>query len=249
MGENSKIQWTDHTFNPWWGCVKVSPGCAHCYAETFSKRTGHAVWGVDAPRRMFGPKHWREPLKWDDEARAAGERRRVFCASMADVFEDRPDLVEERAKLFGLMNLTPSLDWLLLTKRPQNVIRLTPDSGMPDNAWIGTTVEDQQRAVERIPYLMDIPAAVRFLSVEPMVGPVHLSTYAVDWVICGGESGAGARPMAEEWARDLKRQCDAAGIPFFMKQLGGVRDKRGELDQMPEDLRVREFPAVVVDSM
>jgi protein gp37 len=187
---------------------------------------------------------------------------------MADVFEDRPDLVEERAKLFGLMHLTPSLDWLLLTKRPQNVIRLTPDSGMPDNAWIGTTVEDQQRANERIAHLLAIPAKVRFLSVEPMIGPVDLtgvrwysgwlnalnghaydhegvpaSFAPVDWVICGGESGAGARPMAEQWARDLKRQCDASGIPFFMKQMGGARDKRGDLEQLPEDLRVRAVPA------
>jgi protein gp37 len=273
MGENSKIQWTHHTFNPWWGCVKVSPGCQHCYAETFSKRTGHKVWGVDAPRRFFGPKHWREPLDWQAEADAMGETRRVFCASMADVFEDRPDLVADRERLFGLMHLTPMLDWLLLTKRPENVIRLVPDSGMPDNAWIGTTVENQQQAELRIPHLLAIPAAVHFLSVEPMLGPIDLSGVKfrygvfdvlsgfgtvtrgavgqsvpnatcprVDWVICGGESGAGARPMAEEWARSLKEQCAYAGVPFFMKQMGGVRNKRGELEDLPEDLRVREFP-------
>ncbi len=265
MGENSKIQWTHHTFNPWWGCVKVSPGCKHCYAETFSKRTGHNVWGVDAPRRFFGGKHWHEPIKWHNAAIESGERRRVFCASMADVFEPRDDLMNTRAQLFSLIKTTSELDWLILTKRPYEIMPLmsimTGDSDWTGfekewpNVWLGVTVEDMQHAWQRIPYLSVIGASVRFLSVEPMLGPVVLTAPMfrpgaegpklqdkIDWVICGGESGTGARPMSEAWARDLKRQCNEANIPFFMKQMGGTRDKRGELDQLPEDLRAREFP-------
>jgi len=118
MGKDSKIEWTHHTFNPWWGCVKVSPGCEHCYAEAFAKRVGKKVWGAQSDRRFFGDPHWREPLKWHDEAVITGERRRVFCASMADVFEDRDELIPHRIRLFQLIANTPKLDWLLLTKRP-----------------------------------------------------------------------------------------------------------------------------------
>ncbi|HEY2512934.1 MAG TPA: DUF5131 family protein, partial [Polyangiaceae bacterium] len=118
MVANSKIQWTDHTFNPWWGCQRVSPGCEHCYAEAFAKRTGHGVWGPTAQRRFFGEAHWKEPLKWNEAAKRSGQRARVFCASMADVFEDRWELEPHRARLAGLIRVTPHLDWLLLTKRP-----------------------------------------------------------------------------------------------------------------------------------
>jgi len=237
MGAGTKIEWTDFTFNPWWGCEKVSPGCAHCYADTFAKRVGQRVWGKDAPRRFFGDAHWREPLKWNREAAKADVHRRVFCASMADVFEDRPDLVEPRARLAYLIGRTPNLDWLLLTKRPENIARLWITDVVPPNVWLGTTVEDQERADERIPKLLLSPAAVRFLSVEPMLGPVDLSLWIptleveretrkpgedfVDWVIVGGESGPGARPCAIEWIRDVVRQCREAGVPCFVKQLGG----------------------------
>src|SRR5688572_21886599 len=117
MGESTTITWTHHSWNPWWGCVKVSEGCKNCYAESFSKRACHDIWGPGSQRRFFGDKHWAEPIKWDRAAEKAGERRRVFCASMADVFEDRPDLVEPRRRLFELIRATPNLDWLLLTKR------------------------------------------------------------------------------------------------------------------------------------
>ena len=183
MGADSKIEWTDHSFNPWWGCTRVSPGCEHCYAEAFDHRLGRADWGVKAERRFFGEKHWREPLKWDAEAARAGERRRVFCASMADVFEDREDLAAERAKVFSLITFTPHLDWLLLTKRPENMERLAPAAwvhGWPTNVWAGCTVEDQKRADERIPHLLRVPAAVRFLSCEPLLGPVRLDHLDVD---------------------------------------------------------------------
>lgn len=251
MGANSKIEWTHHTFNPWWGCVKVSPGCEHCYAETFSKRTGHHIWGPAATtqRRLFGPKHWAEPLKWNREAEAAGERRRVFCASMADVFEDHPQVIEAREKLFRLIDRTPALDWLLLTKRPENIERLWPFGWYDDqftwpNIWIGTSVENQQQADERIPELLQVPTAVRFLSCEPLLGAVDISHWleerygcggeaanasceecwwqlnTIHWVIVGGESGPKARPMHPDWARSLRDQCTAAGVAFHFKQWG-----------------------------
>ena len=231
MGENSAIEWTHHTFNPWWGCTRVSPGCEHCYAETFARRFG-VTWGVQAERRMFGEKHWREPLKWNDRAAARGERDRVFCASMADVFEDRPDLALARARLGRLIEQTRALDWLLLTKRPENMLRLGAELGWraewPINVWAGCTVEDQRRADQRIPELVKVPSAVRFLSCEPLLGPVELCGLAIDhvhWVIVGGESGPGARPMREEWALSLRDQCTRAGIAFHFKQWGGVLKK------------------------
>jgi protein gp37 len=196
MGESTAISWTDHTFNPWWGCTRVSPGCQHCYAEAFAKRTGNDVWGT-SPRRFFGDKHWAEPLKWDRQAEADGRPHLVFCASMADVFEDRSELVEHRARLWDLIDRTPYLIWQLLTKRPENVLKLTPEGWhgagfadrperlWPPNVWIGTTVEDQQRADDRIPELLKVPAAVRFLSCEPLLGPVDVAAATIpgrnDW--------------------------------------------------------------------
>lgn len=242
MGADTKIEWTHHTFNPWWGCEKVSPGCAHCYADTFAKRVGQKVWGADAPRRFFGDKHWAEPLKWNRYAEKAGKRRRVFCASMADVFEDRTDLRDARATLFHTIGATPHLDWLLLTKRPENIARLWAEAtAFPPpwpNVWLGTTVEDQQRADERIPKLLAVPAAVRFLSVEPLLGPVDLRFHlgiaenhddlrgGIGWVIVGGESGPGARPMHPAWARSIRDQCRAAGVAFFFKQQGAWTPRR-----------------------
>ncbi len=265
MGAESKIEWTHHTFNPWWGCTKVSPGCKHCYAESFSKRTGNAVWGDASPRRFFGDKHWAEPLKWAKEARTAGERRRVFCASMADVFEDRRDLDEQRDRLWPLIEATrDALDWLLLTKRPENIGRLGHE--VTRHCWLGTTTETQEMADLRVPELVKHEAAVRFLSVEPMLGPVDLRYAAfngadsfgqltgIDWVIVGGESGGGARPFAVDWARDVVAQCVSAGVACLVKQMGAVAllagkrlpladRKGGDMAEWPEDLRVRQYPA------
>ena len=282
MGKETSISWTRHTFNPWWGCEKVSPGCAHCYAETFSKRTGHTVWGANAPRRFFGDKHWGEPLRWDIDAAKLGERHRVFCASMADWLEDRDDLVAPLAQLLELIRVTPNLDWLLLTKRPENWLKRITDAIMwnwceddqaaalhawgrnwingqpPANVWIGTTVEDQQRADKRIPELLKIPAKVRFLSCEPLLGPVDLrgpGLYAGDsiapaaiidyeprihWAIAGGESGPGFRPFNPDWARSLRDQCKAAHVAFHMKQMGGL--KPSMMPSTPNDLMIREYP-------
>lgn len=223
MGKNSKIEWTNHTFNPWWGCLKVSQACKHCYAEAWAKRVGQQVWGIQADRRFFGEKHWSEPLKWDQEARTLGARRRVFCASMADVFEDRKDLEPWRSKLWPLIEATPNLDWLILTKRPENIAAMVPWKGdWPSNVWMGTTIENQVCARKRLPYLSRVPATVRFISAEPLLGPLDLERWIdhIDWVITGGESGPKARPSSPTWFRDLLRQCIRGDVPFHFKQWG-----------------------------
>lgn len=388
MAENSKIQWTDHTFNPWWGCAKVSPGCTHCYAETFSRRTGADLWGAGKARRRTSVANWREPVKWDLKARGTLDicvhcnapvlvmgmgvecgcgiygtapktrRSRVFCASMAD-WLDADVQAEWLADLLDLIHKTPRLDWLLLTKRPEfwrPRMEAAVACGLghadlwarewlkgiaPRNVWIGTTVEDQKRADERIPALLQIPARVRFLSCEPLLEAVDLRRYLwsasipckcgvtfeawqaepcgghrvcncrgfaecdhydpgtwslacpscgacickagfpekqsepsrgrfdiqrkglnwhspVDWVIVGGESGAMPRPFNLGWARSIVGQCQAAGVPVFVKQFGHrpivemkgsipvilpLQDhKGGDWSEWPEDLRVRQFP-------
>ena len=223
MAKNSRIEWTTHTFNPWWGCVKLSPACKNCYAEAWAKRVGQSVWGINEPRRFFGDKHWAEPLKWNAEAAETGARARVFCASMADVFEDRDDLDIWRKRLWQLIELTPAMDWLILTKRPDLVVERTPwKNNWPVNVWIGTTVEDQVWADRRLPELARIPASVRFISAEPLLGPVDLRDWrkSIDWVITGGESGPKARPSSPAWFVHLLNQCMAADTPFHFKQWG-----------------------------
>ena len=223
MAKNSPIEWTHHTFNPWWGCQKVSPACTHCYAEAWSKRIGLSVWGPSSDRRFFGDRHWRQPLLWNDEAARSGERRRVFCASMADVFETRDDLATWRERLWSLIEATPRLDWLLLTKRPENVSSIVPwGDAWPESVWLGTTVETQDWAAPRIAALLENKARIHFLSCEPLLGLLDLSPWLpkLDWVIAGGESGARARPMHPAWARALRDQCVDAGVAFHFKQWG-----------------------------
>lgn len=248
MSANTKIEWADHTFNPWTGCTKVSPACDHCYAESWSKRAGDRVgkWGPGAPRVRTSHANWRLPLKWNAEAERLGIRYRVFCASLADVFDNEVP-VEWRVDLFRLIQQTPHLDWPLLTKRIGNVWRMMlevsqrcggGEQPMP-NVWIGATICNQAEANRDIPKLLAVPAAKRFLSIEPLLGPVDLAKACaharwtdadgiecvamprhLDWVIVGGESGHGARPMHPDWARSLRDQCQAAGVPFLFKQHG-----------------------------
>ncbi|WP_321903228.1 DUF5131 family protein [Burkholderia cenocepacia] len=230
MGKETRIEWTHHTFNPWWGCVKVSAACDNCYAETWAKRLGEGLWGPNTPRRFFGDAHWKEPLKWDREAASEKTRRRVFCASMADVFENRPDLIDARHRLLDLIAETPNLDWLLLTKRIHLVRKQLPKGyEFPKNVWLGTTVEDQATAKKRIKYLLEFSSpSVRFLSCEPLLSALDLSEYLVrnekgnrvDWVIAGGESGPRSRPMDPAWPSALQRQCAKAKVPFHFKQWG-----------------------------
>lgn len=296
MAETTKIQWCDATFNPWIGCAKVSPGCANCYAERdFDLRKHVAKWGAGQPRHRTSAANWKQPLRWDQYARknevlalvAQMEpgatvasapphvRPRVFCGSLCDWLDDEVP-VEWMADLLDLIRRTPHLDWLLLTKRPENFwsrmanvtnLGSSYQSGLdgfargwlngepPANVWIGTTVEDQQRADERIPALLKIPARVRFLSCEPLLGPVDLGfgergTGCVDgggmldWVICGGESGPHARPMHPDWARSLRDQCAAAKVPFLFKQWDGAKGGKRFVSRLLDGREHNEFPEV-----
>ena len=269
MAENTAIEWADHTFNPWTGCTKVSPACDHCYAESWAKRSGTVRWGHGEPRRRTTDANWRLPIKWNAQAQREGRRFRVFCASLADVFDNEVP-VQWRVDLFRLIASTPHLDWLLLTKRIGNALPMMREVAqqcgggeqpMP-NVWLGATVVTQAEADRDVPKLLSVPARVRFLSIEPMLGDIRLGSWlqrspsaafdagkvtpdmpawtrigstAIDWVIVGGESGPHARPMHPDWARSLKQQCQAAGVPFFMKQM----TKKAAI---PDDLMVREFP-------
>lgn len=322
MAENSAISWTENTFNPWIGCTKVSPGCAHCYAEREQDhRHKRAKWGPHGTRSLTSPSNWQKPLKWNADAQKSGQRIKVFCSSLADVFEDtqiqlqlwdkrtmwicpgchayRDGAVREvqktgphcsgcnlishpltvndvRRRLFALIDDTPHLDWLLVTKRPENIRSMWPVvsgggtppnmpgnwSGRPDyrkNVWLLTSVENQDAADTRIPELLKCRdlSPVLGLSCEPLLGPVDLYSsfpaapgpidatrecedgpgIPIDWVICGGESGPDARPMHPDWARSLRDQCQADGVPFHFKQWG----EWVPLNQSPEcnDLRDR----------
>lgn len=243
MGEKTKIEWAHHTFNPWLGCTKVGPGCDNCYAEAWAKRSGLVKWGFRHERRRTTAANWRKPLAWNAEAERLGIRYRVFCASLADVF-DNVVPPEWRYELYDLIDRTPHLDWLLLTKRIGNVLGMTP-APLPSNVWIGATICNQEEADRDIPKLLEVPAKVRFLSIEPLLGPVSLrwlqawpenapstaqnpsgitdhldGLRRLDWIIVGGESGPNARPMHPDWAYDLRNQCEAAGVPFLFKQWG-----------------------------
>jgi len=221
--KHSHIEWCHHTFNGWWGCFKVSPACDNCYANSTAKQYGHEIWGKDAPRRILSESHWNQPFKWDREARLAGVRRRVFCASMSDVFEGRADLDAYRKKLWSLIKYTPNLDWQMLTKRPGNIAKMAPAGGFPENVWLGCSVESEE-FTGRIKQLLKTPATVRFLSCEPLLSDLDLSGFLgpdrINWVIAGGESGPNARPTDPAWFRSLRDQCLEAGVPFFFKQWG-----------------------------
>jgi len=276
----TKIEWADYTFNPWMGCTKVSPACAHCYAERdFDHRYNKVQWGPSGTRVLTSDANWKKPLKWNSEAAENGVRYRVFCASLADVFEDwhgpiynssgrelwidgRGPFVrgenyqgdgrlltmdDVRRRLFELIDATPNLDWLILTKRPENIRRMWIDEKKPwratgkwhrDNVWLGTSVENQEYADQRIPELLKCRdlSPVLFLSCEPLLGPVEFSNVTkrsdaiqqlgkraldgIDWVIAGGESGPDARPSNPAWFRSLRDQCTAAKVPFHFKQWG-----------------------------
>lgn len=229
MSKNSAIEWTHHTFNPWWGCTKISPACDNCYAATWARRFKRAEWGPDAARVSASEERWKEPLKWNRDAAARGTRARVFCLSMGDVFEMRSELDPLRGRLWKLIEETPSLDWQLLTKRPGNVLGMVPWTTVwPANVWLGATVEDQKWAARRLPLLVEIPSAVRFVSCEPLLEAIDLTEWltrvgtrrGIDWVIAGGESGVGARPTGVSAVASLRDQCREAGVPFFFKQWG-----------------------------
>jgi protein gp37 len=335
MAEDSKIEWCDHTFNPWIGCTKVSSGCDHCYAEQRMDKRLHIVqWGAGQPRKRTSVSNWRDPVKWN--ARHAtffaehGRKQRVFCASLADVFDNAVDPAW-RMDLFSLIAATPNLDWLLLTKRIGNVMPMCSGDGLMfdmicNRVWLGATVVSQEETDRDIPKLLEVPAAKRFLSMEPLLGPVDIDKYLdpwtcsncghhgseadsgacrcddcnieaiydasigsarcpscgkddgthdrvgnscpacewvhgwsrdygfmfdsekpslIDWVIVGGESGAGARPMHPDWARSVRDQCQAAGVPFLFKQWGEWlpgHHYTPELQERDSDLAQSRYP-------
>lgn len=293
MGENTAIEWATHTWSPWMGCTKVSAGCDHCYAETWAKMSGRPeLW--QGKRHRTSPAYWRNPYKWQSKAcdlsysRGTEARIRVF-PSLCDPFDNQvPE--EWRDDFWRLISETPNLDWLLLTKRPQNILKMLPKakrslaadpepiprpwsggwSGAWPNVWLGTTVENQEAADRNIPPLLAVAAEVRFVSYEPALGAVNFTAIrcpngctppeycnrcdpdggeptgtfdaldcGIDWVIVGGESGSHARPMNPEWARSARDQCAAVGIPFFMKQMGGMRKP---FPPIPDDLKIWEAP-------
>lgn len=245
MGQTTQISWTDHTFNSWWGCTKVSAGCDHCYAEAFDKRVGGEHWGKGVPRRIFGDAHWNQPLRWNREAEKRGVQELVFCASMADVMDDEaPD--GQRERLWALIDKTPYLIWQLLTKRPQRYDRYLPASFLHKNVWLGCTTEDQENYELRIRHLQDAAESrdlISFISYEPALGPIIMKgLLKPDWVICGGESGSGHRPMDPAWAESMKSQCVTHGIKFFMKQMSAHTPTKGA-ELIPASLLLREFPA------
>ena len=252
MAENSAIAWTDHSFNPWRGCTKVSAGCARCYAETLTKRWGKSLWGPTAPRLVTSAAYWKQPVKWNREAQVKGVRRRVFCGSMCDVFEDHPTANETRPRLWDLIASTPHLDWLLLTKRPENISALRPrpagwKSMMPEmwgngwhNVWLGTSIEDM-RVSSRAVDLRAVSARVRFISYEPALGPLDgMDLDGIHWVIYGGESGPGHREDNPEWARSMRDRCKSAGVSFFFKQRSGARPAT---EPTLDGEKIEEFPA------
>lgn len=344
MGKTN-IEWADFSFNPWTGCTPCSTGCQNCYASARNQRFKGESYKTGVPRVRTSEANWKLPLYWNRAAQKAGTRPRVFCASLADVFdEEAPD--SWRDELFALIAQTPHLDWLLLTKRPREaarylsvrldgqypevdrverglrIARCAPDdriagivahqflmNGVFENVWLGTSVENQTAANERIPELLRIPAKVHFVSCEPLLGEVDLTNCVqksglgehhfnalecdvdddddewqgrtISWVIAGGESGTNARPCSVAHLRELKAQCEGANVPFFLKQLGGVVDCKGEVAgdwlkgnnmevrwdekhqisrlilkdkkggdfwEWPEELRVRELPAMEVST-
>lgn len=231
MDKSGKVaKWWDESWNAWWGCEKVSPACKFCYAERDSKAEGD-FWGKEGKRRFFGDKHWYNPIRWNKIATKEGVRKRVFCLSMGDVFEDRRDLDSARERLFTeLVPKTPNLDWMFVTKRIECAMDLVPSSWRdkwPDNAWVITSIENQSYLDARMPYLAKIPARVRGVSAEPLCGPVDFTGWenSIEWMITGGESGDidKIRLAPPNWYRSIRDWCTKNNIPFFFKQWGEFR--------------------------
>ena len=249
MAENTNIEWAHHTFNPWVGCTAISPACDNCYAEEWAKRFGQVEWGPHGERRRT--KTWGNPIKWQKKAKAEGVRYRVFTASLADVFDNHKSILPTwRRELWALIRLCPDLDFLMLTKRPQNIARFLPDDwgdGYP-NVWLGTTAENQEEWDRRWPHLARVPARIRFFSCEPLLGPIEMrGSGMLHWMITGGESGANYRHAHPDWFRSLRDQCEELNVPFLFKQWEGksqkeIKAKGRELDGVVHDGYPRVSP-------
>jgi protein gp37 len=244
MARGTAIEWADDTWSPWWGCTEISEGCKKCYARDQT----HGAWG-NHPRKRASHEYWygkKGPRFWNADAprfqREHGHRERVFGGHICDWFGNQAP-PEWRADAWKLVRETPNLDWLILTKRPQNIAKMLPadwGAGYP-NVWLGISAENEHYYRKRFSILATIPAVVRFSSYEPALGPLGFVDLGIgvlpDWIIVGGESGTAPRMMDAAWARDLRDQCRKLGIPFFMKQMTGRAP-------IPADLMVREFPII-----
>ena len=258
MAETTNISWCDSTFNPWIGCTEVTPGCDNCYARVLDARWGHSHWGKGAPRKIMSDDYWKQPLKWDKAARAAGVKHKVFCASMADVMDDEAP-AGQRQRLWDLINQTPNLIWQLLTKRPTRYGSYLPMEGFDYlNVWLGTSAENQHFYNLRWSSLRVIARdfnCTSFISYEPALGPLSMFEYSdknippggdrfeevPDWIICGGESGNGRRPMEQKWAENLADECQMSGTQFFMKQMSARTPDEGS-KLIPAHLLIRQMP-------
>jgi protein gp37 len=246
MAEKTGIAWTDMTFNPWWGCTKVSPACDNCYAATMADNRRMDVWGAGVPRKQTSLANRKQPITWDRKAAREGRRYRVFTLSMGDVMDGEVPQAW-REELWDLINATPNLDWQLLTKRPQNYHRFLPSAFRHNNVWLGTTAENQAYYDARWPTLSKLrerfPAAPLWISYEPAMGAITLQEHEdkPDWLIFGGESGSGFRKMETAWAESMLAECKAAEIPFFMKQMASSSLKKAK-DTIPDHLRLRQWP-------
>ena len=267
MVENSKIEWTHHTANLWWGCTKVHTGCKHCYAETLAHRYNNKIWGDENPRKLI-KSVWGDLDKFQIAAKKAGEIHRVFVGSMMDIFEKPMSLINNvaapangdtgniRSVLFSRIDSGhyPNLLFLLLTKRPHNINFFIPSHWKetpPSNVMFGCSVSDQDTADKYIPILLKVKGK-HFISLEPQVGPVNLRNWLmishdkdglsrsfgdIHWVIQGGESGNIKREFKLEWAYLMKKQCEEANVPYFFKQIDKVQP-------IPEELLIRQFPTI-----
>lgn len=251
MGEKTGISWTEATWNPWHGCIKISPGCKFCYMYRDKER-----YGQDPTKVVRSKTKFTEPMKWADP-------RIIFTCSWSDFFIEEADGWRDEA--WEVIRKTPQHTYQILTKRPDLIAARLPEdwgSGYP-NVWLGVSVENQEYADKRVPALFNTKARTRFLSIEPILGPVELVQHdpefgfeinwltgfdgcdpaipGIDWVIVGGESGPERRPMQKEWAISLRDQCKAAGVAFFMKQMNGLTPEQGKL-AIPPELNIQEFP-------
>ena len=254
--DNTNISWTDATFNPWIGCQHVSAGCDNCYAEALDRQYGHDRWRAGKTPVLTSARNWDQPIQWNRKAELDGKRKKVFCGSMCD-WNDKRVPREWRDRLFEMIRRTPFLDWQLLTKR---TFDYPNEDGFgindyPPNVWLGVTVERQDYDY-RVPLLLNTNARIKWLSCEPLLGPLNLRPYLacqyrrkelfdhdsrINWVVIGGESGPNRRPMEIEWVQDLAGQCQAAGVACFVKQDSGLRP--GQQGMIPEELWARkEFP-------
>lgn len=240
MAERSTIAWTDSTFNPVIGCTEVSPACDNCYAREFSKaKFPVAKWGAGQPRYRTSESNWKQPVRWNRKAAESGQPHRVFCGSLCDIFDNEwPD--EIRADLWRLIWNTPALTWLLLTKRIGNAAKMLPGCP-PRNIWLGATIANQEEADRDLDKLRSVPVAIRFLSLEPLLGPIHFEHLrGIDWVIVGAESGSRRRPFDHSWLRQIADKCRDERVPLFVKQDSSLRP--GARGKIPDDLWVREVP-------